>query len=274
MARYTHPEHVKQESAMSATTEYTVSFLGYQAYVVVRKNGRQTIYAMLDFITRGITIQASDGSVSALTLADLEVSLRILPGCAKQLRDGLQAHGGELSRDTGCTSPRLDDHEVQPFEKIEDRDREIEGSGRRVALAVDLFQGRSGAQHGRQEVLPESPIMEARHPCGSIVLIRPNTDVNAVIREVTERFAQVKRILEEAEVIGSRIKRRPYSLFIGEMKTTGSSHIELYGHGAFVNGKLIFHPDHQIIIVKQGSDGSDEVNSLGPLQGAKRRKLH
>jgi hypothetical protein len=48
--------------------------------------------------------------------------------------------------------------------------------------------------------------------CGpNIVSVAAGTEIKRFIRQVTKRFTEVEQVLEQAEAIGSGIKRRPYS---------------------------------------------------------------
>jgi hypothetical protein len=46
--------------------------------------------------------------------------------------------------------------------------------------------------------------------CGpNTVLVTPGTELNSFIRQVTKRFSEIEQVVEQAEEIGLRIKRRP-----------------------------------------------------------------
>jgi hypothetical protein len=66
--------------------------------------------------------------------------------------------------------------------------------------------------------------------CGkNEVQIAPDADVNKFIRQITRRFAEIEQLLEQAEQIGSRIERRPYSEYLDEIGKSGLARVE--GHG-------------------------------------------
>jgi hypothetical protein len=84
----------------------------------------------------------------------------------------------------------------------------------------------------------------------------PEVDVRKFIRQVTKRFLEIEAVLEQADRVGSRIKRRPYSEYIDEIGKTGVCRVEVHGTGLYVNGKLIFYPDYQVLFVKPHLDGA------------------
>jgi hypothetical protein len=49
------------------------------------------------------------------------------------------------------------------------------------------------------------------------VWIAPGTEVSRFIRQIARRFTEIEQVLEQAEQIGSRIKRRPYDEYIEEI---------------------------------------------------------
>jgi hypothetical protein len=65
-------------------------------------------------------------------------------------------------------------------------------------------------------------------------------DVNEFIRKLNRRYSEIEQVLEQAEEIGTRISRRPYSDHISEMEETGQASIEVHGFGLFIDGRLIF----------------------------------
>jgi len=83
------------------------------------------------------------------------------------------------------------------------------------------------------------------------VSVAPGTVINRFIRQLTKRFIEIDRVLEQAEEIGLRIKRRPYSEYIDEIAKTGICRVEGHGFGLFVDGRLIFYPRHRVVLVKE-----------------------
>jgi hypothetical protein len=79
------------------------------------------------------------------------------------------------------------------------------------------------------------------------------------IRQITKRFTEIEQVLDQAEQIGSRINRRPYSEYVDEIGRTGRAAVECHGVALFVGGKLVFYPDHQIAFGKQTGPKSLEL---------------
>jgi hypothetical protein len=76
------------------------------------------------------------------------------------------------------------------------------------------------------------------------------TEVRKFIRQITKRFLEIEAVLEQAELVGSRIKRRPYDEYIDEIGKTGLCRVEAFGFGLYVDGTLIFYPNYQVVLVK------------------------
>jgi hypothetical protein len=91
--------------------------------------------------------------------------------------------------------------------------------------------------------------------CGpNTVLVAPGTVINRFIRQLSKRFIEIEPVLEQAEEIGLRIKRRPYSEHIDDMAKTGICRVESHGFALFIDGRLIFYPSYEVGLVKaQGS---------------------
>src|SRR5262249_14667444 len=101
--------------------------------------------------------------------------------------------------------------------------------------------------------------------CGpNTVSVAVGTEINQFIRQVTKRFTEIEQVLEQAEKIGSGIKRRPYSEYIDEIGKTGISRVEAFGFALFVDGKLIFYPSYQVALVRPTTARADtfEVQPL------------
>ena len=106
------------------------------------------------------------------------------------------------------------------------------------------------------------PLERRSLSCGpNTVSIAPRTDVNRFIRAVMKRFNEIEQILQQADVIGLRLNRRPYSAYIDEIAKTGICRVEGHGYGLFVNGRLIFYPNYQVICMKQAGETAFEVYS-------------
>jgi hypothetical protein len=92
------------------------------------------------------------------------------------------------------------------------------------------------------------------------VCIAPDTDVDQFIRQISNRFIEIEQVLEQAEQIGSRIKRRPYFEYIDEVKKTGLCRVECHGFGLFLDGKLIFYPNYRVGFAKPKGPNIVEVH--------------
>jgi hypothetical protein len=71
-------------------------------------------------------------------------------------------------------------------------------------------------------------------------------------------------VLEQAELVGSRIKRRPYGEYIDEIGKTGLCRLEAFGFGLYLDGKLTFYPNYQVALVKPVGANVFEVHALDP----------
>ena len=100
------------------------------------------------------------------------------------------------------------------------------------------------------------------------VSVAAGTEINRFIRQVTKRFTEIEQVLEQAEKIGLRIKRRPYSEYIDEIGKTGISRVEAFGFALFVDGTLIFHPNYQVLLARPTTARADtfEVQPLDPSE--------
>ena len=92
--------------------------------------------------------------------------------------------------------------------------------------------------------------IEMRCGEGEISLNR-GADIGAFLRQLTQRYRQIGPILEQAEKIGSGIRRPPYSDYIDEIARTGISCVVFYGDGLFVDGKLLYRPERQTFFVER-----------------------
>jgi hypothetical protein len=98
-------------------------------------------------------------------------------------------------------------------------------------------------------------------PCGpNTVTIAPGIDVPGFIRAVMKRFNKIEQILEQAEAIGLGLNRRPHSAYIDEIAETGICRIESHGYGLFVNGRLIFYPNYQVICMRKAGETAFEMH--------------
>jgi hypothetical protein len=75
-----------------------------------------------------------------------------------------------------------------------------------------------------------------------IICIPADMDPKEFFQEITKRYFEIEGLLEQAEQIGSGIKRRPYTEHMDELDETGVCRLELHGYGRLVDGKLVFVP--------------------------------
>ena len=94
------------------------------------------------------------------------------------------------------------------------------------------------------------------------VKVYPGTEINKFIRQVTQRFREIKLVLEQAWKIGLGIKRRPYSEYVDGFAKTGICAVERHGDAYFVDGQLIFYPDHKVGYLRPAGENTFELLSL------------
>ena len=86
------------------------------------------------------------------------------------------------------------------------------------------------------------------------ISVTRGADIDRFIRQLTKRFRKIGPILQQAEKIGSEIKRRPYADYIDEGAKTGRYRVEFYGDAIFVEGKLWFRPERQTFFATPTED--------------------
>jgi hypothetical protein len=136
-------------------------------------------------------------------------------------------------------------------------------------LRERLRQGAALAQASvgsSPQTRPDDDLVRLSHGQNE-VYVAPGTDVSRFIRQISKRFTEIEPVLEQAEQVGSRIKRRPYSEYIDEIGRTGLARVECHGFGLFLNGRLIFHPDYQVAFAKPAGSNIVEVHSLESENG-------
>jgi hypothetical protein len=84
----------------------------------------------------------------------------------------------------------------------------------------------------------------------STVFLPADLNVNKFVRQVSGRFTEIEQVLEQAEQVGSRITRRPYLEYIDEISKTGVPRVEGHGFGLFVEGRLNFYPNYQVVFAE------------------------
>ena len=101
------------------------------------------------------------------------------------------------------------------------------------------------------------------------IWVAAGTDLKKFIRQITKRFFEIEQVLEQAEKIGSEIKRRPYSEYLAGIEKTGLAQVEGHGFALYIGRRLIFHPNYQVAFVKMHAPHLYEVYSLGQQTNAK-----
>ena len=196
---------------MPGELRYAVKFVGYSAYVIARKYGRDDEYLVADLnCVCGVACMYADGGfVVVPKRIDLKPFLESLPKLATELQEAL----------------------------LRQRNRE-------------LSQQTTGvAERGAAD--------EVRVSCGpNTVWVAPGTVINRFIRQLTERFIEIERILEQTEEIGLRIKRRPYFEYLADIDfKTEICPVEIHGFALSVDERMIFYPRYKAGLVKrQGYD--------------------
>ena len=94
------------------------------------------------------------------------------------------------------------------------------------------------------------------------VSVVPGTDMNRFVRQVTQRFREIKLVLKQAEEIGQGIRRRPYSKYIDGIEQTGICRVEYHGDAYFIDGRLILYPDYQVAFLRPKGENMFELLSL------------
>jgi hypothetical protein len=87
------------------------------------------------------------------------------------------------------------------------------------------------------------------------ISVNPGADVDRFVSEITQRYREIEPILEQAEKIGSGIRRVPYGNHIDEIARTGVCRVVHYGDAFFIDGKLLFHPERRTLVLKATEDG-------------------
>jgi hypothetical protein len=94
------------------------------------------------------------------------------------------------------------------------------------------------------------------------VAVAPGTVIHRFIRQLTKRRIEIERVLEQAEEIGLRIKRRPYSEYINGIAETGICRVESHGFALWVDGRPIFYPKYEVFLTKRHGGNLFHVSPL------------
>jgi hypothetical protein len=107
-----------------------------------------------------------------------------------------------------------------------------------------------------QSVAPNNDWHEVELRGGEVTIwFNRGTDLERFVDQIARRYRAVETILEQAEKIGSEIKRPPYDDYIDELAKTGVARVVSYGVAFFVDGKLAYYPERQELLIKPLEDG-------------------
>jgi hypothetical protein len=148
----------------------------------------------------------------------------------------------------------LPNHATELRDLVRQRDAHLQDQSAAVGIVADATSDWINLTIGENEVC-----------------LAPDTNINKFIRQISSRFTEIEQVLEQAEQIGARIKRRPYSEFIDEIGKTGLARVEGYGFGLFQDRKLIFHPDYQVFFTRPSGPNRVELHRLEPNTKADTR---
>jgi hypothetical protein len=214
---------------MRSKPKYGVQFIGYSADIVARKKGGDVNYAKLDFVSRFASLNAGGGLVMA---RDLGPFVNDLPKIVVELEELLK----ELASSLG-------------------------GKACRGPYSVSLMPEQlSGARWIEITISSEAEICEIHIPQG--------VHFRQFIRNVVKRFAEVEPVMEQAEIIGNSINRRPYEEYIKEIAETGLARVEYYGFALFIDGHLRLFPERRTALVQSQDDNTTFL--VRPLENGPR----
>ena len=87
-----------------------------------------------------------------------------------------------------------------------------------------------------------------------VVYLNRGADVERFVGQLARRYRAIEPILEQAERVGSEIKRPPYVDYIDEGAKTGTYRVVSYGDAFFVDGELTYHPERRTVLIKPTAD--------------------
>jgi hypothetical protein len=87
------------------------------------------------------------------------------------------------------------------------------------------------------------------------IWVKRGANVERVVGQLARRYRAIEPILEQAEKVGSEIKRLPYDDYIDEIAKTGISRVVSYGDAFSVDGKLAYYPERRTVLIKPVGDG-------------------
>jgi hypothetical protein len=104
-----------------------------------------------------------------------------------------------------------------------------------------------------KSALPSGGWLELRR--GEVVVyLNRGADVERFVGQLARRYRAIEPILEQAERVGSEIKRPPYVDYIDESAKTGTYRVVSYGDAFFVDGELTYHPERRTVLIKPTAD--------------------
>lgn len=94
------------------------------------------------------------------------------------------------------------------------------------------------------------------------ITVSRSADISQFIKQIGKRHLQLEHMLEEVETVGAKIDRRPFREDFEEGNRTGTRLVTLYGRGLFVDGHLLFYPEHRGVLVEEIGRGRFSVTEL------------
>jgi hypothetical protein len=105
-------------------------------------------------------------------------------------------------------------------------------------------------------VTPDSDGHQVELSRGEVgICVNRVADLDRFVSQITQRYREIEPILEQAEKVGSKIKRLPYTDYIDEIAKTGVCRVVSYGDAFFVDGKLLYRPERKTALLKSEDDG-------------------
>ncbi|MGO9631516.1 MAG: hypothetical protein ACLPXW_21325 [Xanthobacteraceae bacterium] len=106
-----------------------------------------------------------------------------------------------------------------------------------------------------KSIAPDSDRHQIEMRRGEVeIVVNRGADVDRFVSQTTRRYRKIEPILEQAEKVGSGIKRLPYADYIDEIGRTGVCRVVFYGDAFFVDGKLVYCPEQQTLLLKPSED--------------------
>jgi hypothetical protein len=81
------------------------------------------------------------------------------------------------------------------------------------------------------------------------ISVTRGANVERIVSQLARRYRAIEPILEQAERVGSEIKRLPYDDYIDEIAKTGFARVVSYGDAFFVDGKLAYCPERRTVLM-------------------------